>query len=98
MSQGTRPSRKTVSEIDAQIEALLDRRKEAELRASRRIVDAFNTSGLTDLKLNDDDLMRVLREAAARCRATTPASATVSDKSTRTADRGSESRETLRAG
>lgn len=63
------PRRKsTVSEIDAEIERLRERRKQVLLRENERFARAAIKAGLADLAISDDALDAAFEEIAARFR------------------------------
>jgi hypothetical protein len=63
------PRRKsTVSEIDAEIERLRERRKQVLLRENERFARAAIKAGLADLAISDDALDAAFQEIAARFR------------------------------
>lgn len=61
-------SRTTLSEIDAQIERLREKRRVVLTRASERFARAAAKAGLAELEILDADLDAIFEEIAARYR------------------------------
>jgi TraC-like protein len=66
MAKPGRKPKSTVSDIDQQIEALKTRRDELIMAEGRKVVDAARATGLLDLKLPDDTLVKAFGELVAR--------------------------------
>ena len=63
---GRPKSLRAVAEIDLQIAALEDRKKQVLLKETERMCRAIGKSGLFDLELSDEELTKALTEVVGR--------------------------------
>lgn len=58
----------SITDLDAQIEKLRERRKLLVIRSAERFARAATKSGLAEMEIPDDELDRIFEEVAARFR------------------------------
>lgn len=61
-------TKSSVSEIDAQIEKLRERKKALLVKANERFARAASKAGLAELEISDNELDTIFQEIAARFR------------------------------
>lgn len=95
MSEHSLRGRARLSDSDAQIESLRDRRKQVLLRANERFARATIKAGLAELTIPDDALDAAFEEVAARFRKIS-VTATAKTRANDTANRSTRKPATLR--
>ncbi|WP_331375336.1 TraC family protein [Sinorhizobium chiapasense] len=59
-------AKSSISDLDAQIEKLRERRKNLVVKSAERFARAATKSGLADMEITDDELDSIFEEIAAR--------------------------------